>query len=399
MYKVQKNKLKIQGEQLRLIKLLSISCTKLYNVGAYSVKSHFEKTSEYLPYAKNYHACKTNEHYKLLLTDIGQQILRFVERSYKSYFSLLKLKNSGKFSDKISPPKFKKTDSYSAITVQGRSSKIKDGYVILNFSKEFKNKYNPKIKQLKFKMPQNIKVEKLQELRIVPKFSGKEWEIHFVYIDNTVVNKVSGNNSLGIDLGVDNFAACFNGCSGDSFILNGKKIKSINQLYNKRKARLKTNSRKFINNSNKRENCINDIFNNYVNHIIKYCRDNKITKIVIGELNKSSINIGKVNNQKFYCIPHGKFISKLKNKCSVNGIEVYLQEESYTSKCSFFDNEKIAKHDIYMGKRIHRGLFKTKNGLLVNADVNGAANILTKSKCRPYRRACSGFVANPVRFF
>jgi hypothetical protein len=89
MYKVQKNKLKLDDESLRLIKLMSISCTRLYNVGMYSVKTHFEKTSEYLPYPRNYHVCKTNEHYKLLLTDIGQQILRLLSVVIKVSFLYL----------------------------------------------------------------------------------------------------------------------------------------------------------------------------------------------------------------------------------------------------------------------------------------------------------------------
>ena len=93
---------------------------------------------------------------------------------------------------------------------------------------------------------------------------------------------------------------------------------------------------------------------------------------------KQDVDLGLICNQKFVQIPFLKFVKQLEYKCAMKGIKVVRQEESYTSKCSFFDDEKICKHESYKGKRIERGLFRTGSGKLVNADLNGSLNILKK---------------------
>ncbi|WP_298408670.1 IS200/IS605 family accessory protein TnpB-related protein, partial [Ferroplasma sp.] len=112
-----------------------------------------------------------------------------------------------------------------------------------------------------------------------------------------------------------------------------------------------------------------------------YALLNNIDTIVIGhnELWKQNVNIGKKNNQNFVQIPFNRLISMIKYKAEEYGIDVILQEESYTSKCSFLDNESIEKHDKYPGKRIKRGLFKSAKGILINADINGSYNIIKKA--------------------
>lgn len=107
---------------------------------------------------------------------------------------------------------------------------------------------------------------------------------------------------------------------------------------------------------------------------------NNVCKVVIGKNDgwKKEINIGKRNNQNFVNIPHAVFIEMVCYKCKLNGIEVVLREESYTSKCSFIDNEPIKKHDSHAGRRVKRGLFRSENGTFINADLNGALNILRK---------------------
>ena len=107
---------------------------------------------------------------------------------------------------------------------------------------------------------------------------------------------------------------------------------------------------------------------------------NNISTLVIGynEEWKQNINIGKRNNQNFVNIPFYTFIKQLEYKCKLEGINVILTEESYTSKCSFLDNEPIKKHESYLGKRIKRGLFKSAKDKLINADLNSSLNILKK---------------------
>ena len=113
-----------------------------------------------------------------------------------------------------------------------------------------------------------------------------------------------------------------------------------------------------------------------VNHLVS----NNVSKVVVGHNKewKQDTNMDKRNNQNFVQIPFNQFIQMLTYKARLKGIKVVTREESYTSKCSFLDNETIEKHDTYMGKRVKRGLFKSNNGRLINADLNGALNILRK---------------------
>jgi IS605 OrfB family transposase len=384
----QKNRLKLSSKKLEIVKQLSYYSARLYNVGLYSVKQYYFNNNAYLNYAKNYHECKANENYKLLLSDTSQQILRIVDRNFKSFFGLLKLKAQGKYTEKVKIPHYKKQDELMNITIQGRSARIRKGYVIIGLSKAFKAKHNPPFNELKFKLPKNITVDKLQEVRILPVFNGLEFDIEFVYKKEFEPISVDKNNYLSIDMGLDNFATCFNSNDGSSFIIDGRYIKSINRHYNKQKAYYQSIldrqsikvSKKMLNLSRKRYNKINNYFNLAVKYITDYAISKNIGSIVIGDFSdiKQNINIGKKNNQNFVNIPYGIFKRKLQSKCEQLGIDYHLQEESYTSKCSFLDNEPVKKHDTYKGKRVKRGLFRTSQGYLINADVNGSANILVK---------------------
>lgn len=390
----QQNILKADKETIDIVRKMSYHCARLYNVGLYSVKQYYQNSTQYLPYAKNYHVCKTNENYKFLLTDIGQQILRLVDRDFKSFFALLKLKNSGKYSEKVATPNYKK--DYINICIQGRAARISNGYVIVGLTKTFRNKYGITVKDIRFKLPNHLNITKLQELRIVPQFDGKYFNIEFVYNKEVVPHKLNTDNALGLDLGVNNLVAGF-AYNCESFLIDGKPVKSKNQLYNKILSKTSKGSTKRVRQSIKRNNFINNYLNKSVKFIVDFCIKHDIGTIDVGILNKSKVNIGKTNNQNFCSIPHGKLIQKLKNKCLQAGIQLHLQDESYTSKCSFLDNEEVCQHDEYVGKRIKRGLFKTSQGILVNADINGAANLIRKCN-RRLRRANSGFTANPIKF-
>ena len=405
----QKNRLRLKPKELEVVKQLSYYSARLYNVGLYSVRQYYFNNNTYLPYAKNYHECKTNENYKLLLSDTSQQILRIVDRNFKSFFALLKLKAKGKYSEKIKLPHYKKQDELMNITIQGRSARIRDGYVIIGLSKAFKEKHNPSFKELKFKLPKNIKVNKLQEVRIIPVFGGLEFDIEFVYKKEIKPISVDKDKYLSIDMGLDNFATCFDSNDGSSFIIDGRYIKSLNRHYNKQKAYYQSildrqnikQSKRLLTLSRKRYNKLNNYFNLAVKKITDYCIKHNIGNIVIGDFSdiKQNINIGKKNNQNFVFIPYGVFKRKLESKCEQLGIEYHLQEESYTSKCSYLDNETVEKQETYLGKRVTRGLFRTAKGYLINADVNGAANILVKFLTSNGQRIANryGCVNHPTR--
>ncbi|MDY7003604.1 MAG: transposase [Cyanobacteriota bacterium] len=179
--------------------------------------------------------------------------------------------------------------------------------------------------------------------------------------------------------------------------MDGRKLKSINQWYNKENSRIqsikdkqgrKGLTKKQVRITVNRHNQVRDYLNKAARYLINWCRENQISTIVIG-VNpgiKQSINLGKKTNQKFVQIPHHSFRLKLKAMCDRYGLTYLEQEESYTSKASFLDGDKIPVYNAdnpskysFSGQRIQRGLYKTKQGKLINADCNGAANIGIKS--------------------
>jgi IS605 OrfB family transposase len=130
---------------------------------------------------------------------------------------------------------------------------------------------------------------------------------------------------------------------------------------------------------------------------------NDIGTIIIGKNDnwKQYINIGSKNNQNFVNVPHSTFIKMIEYKAKLLGIEVIVTEESYTSKCSFIDNEPLVKQNKYLGQRVKRGLFKSANGIKINADVNGSLNIARKViprfNLKELNEGIEGFVVNPIR--
>lgn len=203
---------------------------------------------------------------------------------------------------------------------------------------------------------------------------------------------------MSIDLGVDNLAACTIFSNGDAqqFLIDGRRLKNINHYYNKKVAILKSeysknknilsdNTPRMLRLMNGRNNRINDYFSKSVKLIIDKCLENNVTTLVIGynKGQKQEINIGKVNNQNMIMIPFYKFRQKLQYQCELHGIKYCPQEESYTSKASTLDGDTIPTYGDtnipqFSGKRIHRGLYQSLDGSVLNADINGSINILQK---------------------
>ena len=225
---------------------------------------------------------------------------------------------------------------------------------------------------------------------------------------------VDKENIMAVDIGVDNLASCIT-TLGTSFILDGRKLKSINQGWNKEKARLQsiadrqktktTNRLSCI--TEKRNNQTKDILRKSARYIINYCIEYRIGTLVVGYTPdfKRNVNMGRSNNQSFTNISFGDFRQILKSLCGRYDIQYMEQEESYTSKSSFLDKDILPEYKpeqpyvgAFSGKRIHRGLYKTKDGTIVNADINGAANILRKSKQNfDFEGLCRGLLASPLR--
>ena len=365
----------------------------IYNQSIYNIRQHYFAEGTYLRYEANYPFMKNEENYKVLGASVAQQTMKCADNAFKSFFGLLKLAKSGKYASwQIKMPKYLKKDSmYKICLVQAQTS---DGMLLVPMSYQMKkNNYD----SIRIKIPPYLHDKKIRQIHIIPKHNGKYFEAVYMFDDAEQETPIlDSEKALSIDLGVSNLATCVTN-EGESFIVDGKKLKSINQWYNKELARLssikdKQKIKSYTNRqyaiTNKRNNRVSNYIYNAAKLIIRYCLDHKIGNIVVGYNDgfQDRSNLGRVNNQNFVQIPLGKLKSRLEYLSKLNGLNFVLQEESYTSRASFFDKDDIPSWNPqnpvsaeFSGTRIHRGLYKTKSGTLVNADINGALNILRKS--------------------
>ena len=392
MYLTLKQQVKhLSKKEFRNLKYLSHIAKNLTNEAIYNIRQYYFKNKKYLSYNENYKMLKNSENYKKLNSNMAQQILKEVDGSFKSFFGLLKLAKNGQYNGKIKLPNYLDKDGFTTLVIS--FVRLKDDMLIIPYSNSFRKTH----KEIAIKLPPVLKDKKIKEIRIIPKQHSRYFEIQYIYEVEEVQRELNKENALGIDLGIDNLCTCVTN-AGASFIIDGRKLKSINQYYNKINAKLQsikdkqkikrtTLRQKRI--ARKKNNRINDYLSKAVRIIINYCLNNDIGKLVLGynEDFQRNSNIGSINNQNFVNIPYGKLRDKLIYLCKLYGIEFKLQEESYTSKASFFDGDEIPIYDkensqeyIFSGKRIKRGLYQTSKGYQLNADCNGALNILRKSK-------------------
>ena len=393
MYLTLKQQVKhLNKKEFKNLKYLSHIAKNLTNEAIYNIRQCYFNEKKYLSYNENYKILKNSENYKLLNSNIAQQILKEVDGSFKAFFGLLKLAKKGKYNFKdIKLPNYLAKDGFTTLVIG--FVRLKDNMLIVPYSNLFKKTHQ----EVKIKLPPVLKDKKIKEIRIIPKQHSRYFEIQYVYEVKEVQRKLNENNALGIDLGIDNLCTCVTN-NGASFIIDGRKLKSINQYYNKTNATLQnikdkqkikrtTLRQKRI--ARKRNNRINNYLSKAARAIVNYCLNNDIGKMVLGynEDFQRNSNIGSVNNQNFVNIPYGKLRDKLIYLCKLYGIEFKLQEESYTSKASFFDGDEIPiyvrenyQEYVFSGKRIKRGLYQTSKGYQLNVDCNGVLNILRKSK-------------------
>ena len=392
MYLTLKQQVKhLSKKEFKNLKYLCHIAKNLKNQAIYNVRQHYFKNKKYLSYNENYKMLKNSENYKKLNSNMAQQILKEVDESFKSFFALLKLAKNGQYNGKIKLPNYLAKDGFTTLVIG--FVRLKDDMLIVPYSNSFKKTHQ----EVKVKLPSVLKDKKIKEIRIIPKQHSRYFEIQYTYEVKEIQRELNKENVLGIDLGIDNLCTCVTN-AGASFIIDGRKLKSINQYYNKINAKLQsikdkqkiertTLRQKRI--TRKRNNRINDYLSKTARTIVNYCLNNDIGKLVLGynEDFQRKSNIGSINNQNFVNIPYGKLRDKLIYLCKLYGIEFKLQEESYTSKASFFDGDEIPIYDkenlqeyVFSGKRIKRGLYQTSTGKLINADCNGALNILRKSK-------------------
>lgn len=383
----------LTSKQYQMLREMCHLSKNVYNESLYNIRQHYFSEGSYLRYEANYPLMKTSENYKRLGANVAQQTMRNADYSFKSFFGLLKLAKSGKYESwRIRLPHYLPKDGLFKLCLT--QAQIKDGKFRVPVSPKLRKEYPEKIM---IGIPEYIQDKKIHQIHIVPKHNGKFFEVVYMFDDKEPEQvKLDSSKFLGIDLGVNNLATCVTN-EGKSFIIDGKKLKSINQWYNKELARLSsikdkqkikgfTNQQYLI--TRKRNNRVQNYLYCAAKKIIQYCLNNQIGNLVVGYNDgfQETPNLGKVNNQNFVMIPLGKLKSRLEYLCKQYGINFVLQEESYTSKASFFDDDEMPKWNpqnpkqgSFSGRRLQRGLYQTSTGYKFNSDVNGALNILRKS--------------------
>jgi len=369
----------------------------LYNYVLYNVRQGIFSGDYLKEYEFSTKLCKEDQFdFRNLPCSVSQQVVSQVFFSIRSWIRLKKdfENNPSKYNgNRPHLPKYKKGKKQNMVVFTRSACRIKDDNYI-----HFVNNIIDPIKT-------NVKKSELKQVRIIPQATC--YMVEVIYERKESDYQLDKSNFLSIDLGLNNLCSCISDVDTNPFIINGRVIKSVNQWYNKKKAKLMSfiRNKGTSNRINKitlyRNLFIEDKLHKISRYIVNLCISNNIGKIIIG-LNKEwkqDINIGKRNNQHFVSIPHSKLIDKITYKAKLLGIEVIAHEESYTSKVDHLAFESLSKHDIYIGKRIKRGLFQSSIGKLLNADINGAIGIARKvigDSCINIIIG-SGLAFNPVR--
>ena len=318
--KVEYNVLK---EQCRISKNLN-------NQVLYEIRQKFFSDKSYLNYSEVYKLLKTNNNYKLLQSNMAQHIMKRVDAEFKSFFGSL---NSQKVTNKVNIPHYLPKDGYNQLVIQ--QINVRNGKFQMPYSREYAKTHE----KFYIRVPSILSDKTIREIKIIPKYNARFFEISYTYeVEDVSKIDLDKTKALAIDLGVSNLCTCVTS-DGDSFILDGRKLKSYNQWYNKENARLqsikdkqklgKSLTKRQASLLRKRENRIRDYLGKPAKKIINYCLEHNIGNLVLGK-NKGfqqKSNMGKVNNQTFVQMPFCKLQQKLEYQCEIYGIDMIAKQK------------------------------------------------------------------------
>ena len=401
MYLVEQHIISVNDKRYKDLDRICFLSKNFYNAALYEIKQDFLRTGKWIRYTSLDRKLKDEDNfdYRAISAASSQQILMSLDKSLKSYFFAIKAwkRDNKKFTGCPKFPKYKhKTKGRNVFPYSYAQFKHRDNYIFF-----------PKKEGLS-PLKTNCKEGSVKQVRFVPKPDC--YIIEVVYESKVKEQLPDNNRVMSIDLGVNNLASIVTNVSKKAILIDGRKLKSINQYYNKKKSKIqqqlkktngKENSRRLMSLTRKRNNKVKDYLHKASKEIINICLEDNITTLIVGHNDgwKQNTNLGKRNNQNFVSIPFETFISMLRYKSERQGLRFVEVNESHTSKCSSFDLEPVEHHDPYVGKRVKRGLFKTKDGILLNADINGSYNIMRKVKGDAAMPPYTGFGYNPVKKF
>jgi len=377
----------IQIESTPVLEFVCEEANKLTNSGIYYARQWFFKTGKYVSKFDLNYQCKSSPHFSALAAQASQQVLGSIYESFKSYRKLLKMWRTGELAEKPKLPNYRTKGGLAVVSYPKQAVKLVDGMVRIPLGQKVKAWFG--LDSFTVPMPSNLKFEDIREVRILPRNGC--FYAEFVYRLKPVKVDVDFSKALGIDHGLNNWLTCVSNI-GTSFIVNGLHLKSLNRWYNKQVSTLKDGkpqgfwSKRLASITEKRNRQMRDAVNKAARQVIGHCLDNKIGTVVFGwnKGQKDSANMGKKTNQKFVQIPTARLKTRIAQLCEQYGLQFVETEESYTSKASFVDRDELPtfgeKPEGWQatGKRTKRGLYRTAMNWYINADCNGAANILRK---------------------
>ena len=358
---VEKHQIKYNSKEHKECDKLCFLSKNLYNSTLYAIRQHYFNTKRYLTYPEvnKQFAFDNQPDYRALPAKVALWTQKLVDQNFKTFFALLKVEN---LNWKPGLPKYlHKTKWRQTVFYYNQALSFKQqGFVKLSWT------------FIKLKTNKNVHFA-----RIVP--SNWKYTIELWYKVSLRDMLASNNRYASIDLWVNNLVTLVSNYF-NPLIINGRPLKSINQYYNKATSELRKTSYSRKKLWNRRKNKINDYLHKTSKYLVNHLVSNEIDTLVIWYNKgwKQETKLWKINNQNFVGIPFQRLIDMLSYKCSLVGIKLEIQEESYTSKCSFLDNESIEHHEKYLWKRLNRWLYKSSKWKIINADVNWALNILRK---------------------
>lgn len=365
----------------------------LYNYANYIIRQEFISDNNWIRYNKLFQIVKDSESYKELSSNVGQGTLRILDKAWKSFFDGIKgwSKNPSKYLGRPKLPKYRPKDGRFVLSLDSNKVKLKDGYVYFAWKpfKIFNHMFRTNAK------------ERILQCRFIPRNGHYTMEI--VYEIEVPEYSETSDRVAAIDIGVDNFITMVNNVGEKPIVIKGGVIKSINQFYNKRKAEIqselkKSNKRDWSKRlqklTDKRYEMIKYHMHCISKYVVDWCILYGIDTLIVGHNDEWKQNNKSMQN--FTYIPYELFIQMLAYKCENNGIRFIENEEAYTSGTSFVDEEEPVKENYNKDRRVHRGLFVGNNGIRINADVNGAYQILKKVIPDAFSKGIEGAGLHPT---
>lgn len=397
-YKVLKSRLYLDPHQHQFLVSLMRASKSLYNQALYNVRQHFINTNQYLSYNDNYLLLKESEHYRYLSTTQGQMVIHKVDEAMKGFLGSLKKK----LNQKVSLPRYLKKDAlypiFDRMVYKPKQSvyTLPRSNFIKKVSKELEQIDQQIIKHtqalnhidalhIDIQTPECIQHTNIKEITIKPLFDGRYIEVMYVYeVEHVHQESQDRTETMGIDFGYNNLAFC-SVTNNEHLLLDGKRLKSMNQFYHKRMAKLASVrpnqhvlTKQMINMMDKRNHQMTYGIYKAAKLIVDFAIKQHVKEIIIGyNDNFKDERLSDTYNQWTRSIPMARLRDRIIYLAEQAGIETQVIHEAYTSKASYLDQDKLAKGE-FSGLRVKRGLYRSKKGTLINADQNASLNMIQK---------------------